>query len=81
MTSATLDSPEVLDGPSTVKVARKRPVRDRHTTDFIKLTEEVRATGLMARDVTWYVTRFIRQGIGYLMVLSRCRTPPGLRLG
>ncbi len=71
MSSTTLDSPELLDAETApTKPARKRPVRDRHTTDFIKLTEQVRAAGLMRREVKWYVGRFIRQGVGYLAILA-----------
>lgn len=71
MSSATLDSTEVMDGDAVAtKPVRKRPERDRHVTDFIKLTEQVRAAGLMERDIKWYITRFVRQGIGYLAILA-----------
>ncbi|MBP2413262.1 fatty acid desaturase [Arthrobacter stackebrandtii] len=70
MSSATLDSPEVLEDSATTKPVRKRPERDRHVTDFIKLTEQVRAAGLMERDIKWYVTRIVRQSLGYLAVFA-----------
>ena len=71
MSSATLDSPDLLDESAVLtKPARKRPARDRHVTDFIQLCEQVRATGLMDRDVKWYIVRIVRQSIGYLAVLT-----------
>lgn len=71
MSSATLDNPDVLDETAVLtKPARKRPARDRHVTDFIALTEQVRAAGYMERDIKWYVLRIIRQSIGYLAVFA-----------
>ena len=71
MSSAILDTPDVLDEATVLpKAAKKRPARDRHVTDFIALTEQVRAAGYMERDIKWYVLRMIRQGIGYLAVLA-----------
>ncbi len=70
MSSATLDATEVLDGAPAVKPARQRPARDRHVTDFIALTEQVRAAGYMEREIKWYVWRFIRQGLGYVCLLA-----------
>ncbi|WP_026555820.1 fatty acid desaturase family protein [Arthrobacter sp. 35W] len=55
MSSATLSRPT-------------RPVRDRHVTDFIALTDEVRAAGLMKREIPWYVGRMIRLGLGFAAV-------------
>ncbi len=70
MSSATLDSPDVLEEIAAPAAGRKRPVRDRHVTDFIQLTEQVRATGLMERDIKWYVVRIMRQSLGYLAVFA-----------
>ena len=70
MSSAILDNPDVLEEIAAPAAARKRPARDRHVTDFIQLCEEVRATGLMDRDVKWYVVRMVRQSLGYLAVLA-----------
>lgn len=70
MSSTTLDATEVLDGASAAKPERKRPARDRHVTDFIALTEQVRAAGYMQREVKWYTGRLIRQGLGYVAILA-----------
>ncbi|WP_125615278.1 fatty acid desaturase family protein [Specibacter cremeus] len=45
-----------------------RPARDKHVTDFIALTERVRAAGLMKREIRWYVRRMIRLGLGFAVV-------------
>ncbi|WP_054012340.1 fatty acid desaturase family protein [Arthrobacter sp. ERGS1:01] len=69
MSSATIDSTDVLDEAEAVlRVAKKRPARDRHVTDFIALTEQVRAAGLMEREIRWYVFRMIRLGLGFAAV-------------
>ena len=71
MSSAILDTPDVLDEATVLpKPAKKRPARYLHVTDFIQLTAQVRAAGYMERDIKWYVLRMIRQGIGYLAVLA-----------
>ncbi|HEY8296014.1 MAG TPA: acyl-CoA desaturase [Micrococcaceae bacterium] len=59
MSSATLDRASARPA---------RPARDRHVTDFIALAEEVRALGLMKRDVGWYTRRMIRLGLGFAVV-------------
>lgn len=71
MSSPTLDDLDLLsDGEKPARAPRKKPARDRHVTDFIALTEQVRAAGLMEREITWYVGRIVRQGLGYLAVLA-----------
>ncbi len=58
MSSATIESP--VRSPRAA-----RPARDRHVTDFIALAEEVRAAGLMKRDISWYTWRMIRLGLAF----------------
>ncbi|GAA5230582.1 fatty acid desaturase family protein [Arthrobacter cryoconiti] len=71
MSSTTIDSPDVLDEGTVAPAPKKtRPARDRHVTDFIQLCEQVRAVGLMDRDIKWYVARIVRQSLGYLAVLA-----------
>lgn len=70
MSSATLDAVELPQHPAPVKGTRQRPARDRHVTDFIALTEDLRAQGFMDREVKWYVGRMVRQGLGYLGILA-----------
>lgn len=47
---------------------RPRPATNRQTAEFIELAEKVRATGLMERDVGWYIWRMIRIGLGFAAV-------------
>lgn len=68
MSSAILDNPAVFPEGQKPARTRTKPARDRHVTDFIALTEQVRAAGLMERNIGWYVTRMVRQGLGYLGV-------------
>ncbi len=47
---------------------RVSPATNRQTAEFIELAEKVRATGLMERDVAWYIWRMIRLGLGFAAV-------------
>lgn len=53
---------------STASLERgTRPVRNRQATEFIELADQVRAAGLMERDLSWYVGRMVRLGLGFVL--------------
>ncbi|MCU1574119.1 MAG: delta fatty acid desaturase [Micrococcaceae bacterium] len=58
MTTDVLSRPDAARRPA-------RPQRDRHVTDFIALTEQVREAGLMKREIPWYIRRMVTLALGF----------------
>jgi fatty acid desaturase len=58
MTTDVLSRPDAVQRPA-------RPQRDRHVTDFIALTEQVRQAGLMKREIPWYIRRMVTLALGF----------------